>query len=139
MKLSTRYGLVGLGALALLSAGHWIRGLSGDWSPTIAFVLGVLPNMAAAIAIPFVFMGILADQKDVPLSVIRNWFLGSVIASCVGALGWELIQQRSDRLVFDLSDIGATIVGSAIAIAVFATVTKRARARSVYNRLGCRE
>ena len=134
MKLSTRYGLVGLGALALLSVGHWIRGLSGDWSPALAYVLGVLPNFAAAIAIPFVFTGILADQKkDAPLSVIRNWFFGSVITSFVGLLGWELLQQRSDRLVFDLNDIGATIVGSAIAIAVFAAVTKRARARSVYK------
>ena len=134
MKLSTRYGLVGLGALALSSIGHWIRGLSGDWSPALAYFFGVLPNTAAAIAIPFVFMGILADQrKDAPLSVIRNWFFGSVIASCVGLLGWELLQQRSDRLVFDLNDIGATIVGSAIAIAVFAAVTKRAKARSVYK------
>ena len=134
MKLSTRYGLVGLGALALLSVSHWIRGLSGDWSPVLAYLLGVLPNLAAAIAIPFVFMGILADQKkDAPLSVIRNWFFGSVIASFVGLLGWELIQQRSDRLVFDLNDIGATIVGSTIAIPVFAAVTKRAKARSVYK------
>ena len=79
-------------------------------------------------------MGILADQKkDAPLSVIRNWFFGSVIASFVGLFGWELIQQRSDRLVFDVSDIGATIVGSAIAIAVFAAVTKRAKARSGYK------
>ena len=49
MKLSTRYGLVGLGALALLSVGHWIRGLSGDWPPVLAYVLGVLPNTAAAL------------------------------------------------------------------------------------------
>ena len=42
MKLSTRYGLVGLGALALLSVSHWIRGLSGDWSPVLAYLLGVL-------------------------------------------------------------------------------------------------
>ena len=134
MKLSTRYGVVGLAALALLSIGHWVRGLSGEWEPALAFFLGVLPNVAAAIAIPFIFMGVLADQKkDAPLSVIRNWFFGSVIVSFVSLLGWELIQQKSDRLVFDLNDIGATIVGSAIAIAVFAAVTKRAKARSVYR------
>ena len=126
--------MTGAKPLQVQSVGHWIRGLSGDWSPALAYVLGVLPNTAAAIAIPFVFMGILADQKkDAPLSVIRNWFFGSVIASFVGLLGWELIQQRSDRLVFDLNDIGATIVGSAIALAVFAAVTKRAKTRSIYR------
>ena len=123
-KQSTRYGLVGIAALALLSCVHWIRGLSGELVPVLAYLVGVLPNVVAAIAIPFVFMGIIADQKkDAPPTTIQRWFYASVITSCFGLLGWELIQRTSDRLIFDLNDLLATVVGSMIACAIFFAIT----------------
>lgn len=123
-KQSTRYGLVGIAALALLSGVHWIRGLSGELVPVAAYLVGVLPNMVAAIVIPFVFMGIVADQKkDGPPTTIQRWFYVSVITSCFGLLGWELIQRTSDRLIFDLNDLLATVVGSMIACAIFFAIT----------------
>ena len=123
-KQSTRYGLVGIAALALLSCVHWIRGLSGELVPAVAYLVGVLPNVVAAIAIPFVFMGIIADQKkDAPPTTIQRWFYASVITSCFGLLGWELIQRTSDRLIFDFNDLLATVVGSMIACAIFLAIT----------------
>ena len=123
-KQSTRYGLVGIAALALLSCVHWIRGLSGELVPVVAYLVGVLPNVVAAIAIPFVFMGIIADQKkDAPPTTIQRWFYASVITSCFGLLGWELIQRTSDRLIFDFNDLLATVVGSIIACAIFFAIT----------------
>ena len=127
-KQSTRFGLVGIAALALLSGVHWIRGLSVELVPAADYLIGVLPNVAAAIAIPFVFMGIAADQKkDAPPTTIQRWFYVSLVASCIGLLGWELIQQTSDRLIFDVNDIGATVVGSTIACAIFLAITRTAR------------
>lgn len=127
MKQSTRFGLVGIAALALLSGIHWLRGLSGVWGQTASYFLGVMPNVAAAIAIPFVFMGIVADQKkDQSLSNLRRWFYVSAVLSCCGLLGWEFIQRTSDRLIFDMNDLGATVVGSLLAYAIFLAVTPTA-------------
>ena len=126
MKLSTRYGLVGLGGLALLTGGHWMREVSSDGAPVVIYILGVLPNVAAAIAIPFVFMGIFADQrKNASLRSIRNWFFVSVLVSCAGLFAWELIQRTSDRLVFDIDDLIATLFGSVLSLGIFAAITKK--------------
>ena len=126
MKLSTRYGLVGLGGLTLLTVGHWVREVSSNGAPASIYILGVLPNIAAAIAIPFVFMGIFADQrKDASLRSIRNWFFASVFVSCAGLFGWEFIQRTGDRLVFDTDDLIATLIGSVLSLGIFATITKK--------------
>lgn len=57
MKPSTRTSLVGIGAPALLSAVHWARAQHFDGPPLLLYLLGVLPNFAAAIAIPAVALG----------------------------------------------------------------------------------
>lgn len=126
MTLSTRYGLVGLGGLALLTGGHWVREVSSDGALALVYILGVLPNIAAAIAIPFVFMGIFADQqKDASVRSIRNWFFASVFVSCASLFAWEFIQLGGDRLVFDTDDLIASLFGSVISLGIFAAVTKR--------------
>ena len=50
MKLLTRYGLVGIGALGALSLVHWGRTLQYEAPEIVLYLLGVLPNVAAAIA-----------------------------------------------------------------------------------------
>ena len=103
-----------------------MRELSSDGAPALVYILGVMPNIAAAIAIPFVFMGIFADQrKDASLRSIRNWFFAAVLVSCTGLFGWESIQQTSNRLVFDIDDLIATFFGSVLSLGIFAAITKR--------------
>jgi hypothetical protein len=41
----------------------------------------------------------------------------------VGLIGWEVIQRSSGRFVFDLHDIGATLVGLVLSGVVFHLVT----------------
>lgn len=63
MKAPTRYGLVGIGALSLLSSVHWLRGIGSKRSAASDYLLGVTPNFAAAIAICYVLLSIWADQR----------------------------------------------------------------------------
>lgn len=126
MKLSTRYGLVGICSLALLTLVHWVRAQPKDWPAEFGYMLGVLPNALAAIAIPFVLMGIVADQKQaLTRSKIRFSFYASVALSCAGLIVWEFIQRSSDRLIFDTDDLLATLFGSLFSIAVFMLITAR--------------
>lgn len=64
MKLSTRYGLVGIAALSALSLVHLGRESQYEGHEIVLYLMGVLPNVAAAIAIPFVLLGIWADQNQ---------------------------------------------------------------------------
>jgi len=126
MKPSTRYGLVGIGGLALLSLVHWARGADLDLQGPAAFLLGVLPNVAAAIAVPFVLLGIVADMyKAATPAEMRRWFNGLLLFSLMGLIGWEIVQRDSANLVFDTADITATFAGSALAAALFALVGPR--------------
>lgn len=124
MTRSTRYGLAGIGALALLSLVHWLRGRPVPDEPIFAYLLGVLPNLAAAIAITFVLLSIWADQnQDAPNAAARLWFAAFAAGSASGLIGWEMVQRTSARLVFDPHDIGATLIGTGAAFLIFLAIT----------------
>jgi hypothetical protein len=112
MRLSTRYGLIGIGALGLLAAVHQLRGMERSPQPTSDYLIGVLPNFAAAIAITFVLLSIWSDQNpDAGFTSAKRPFLLCSSISGFGLLAWELFQKTSSRLVFDPHDVGATLVG----------------------------
>lgn len=126
MKLFLRYGLIGIGALAVLSLGHWIRARTGGGPDAYLYVLGVLPNVAAAVAIPFVFLSIWADQNpSASYPAARRWFAGAALVTGAGLVAWELVQQTSRKLVFDPHDLGATAAGLVLAAVLFALVTPK--------------
>ncbi len=124
MQLSTRYGLVGIGALTLLTTVHQLRGSPGLLSPAGDYLLGTLPNFAAAIAITFVLLSIWADQnRDAAFASIKRPFLMCASISAFGLLAWETFQKTSDRFVFDLHDTGATLVGVIVTSLLFYITT----------------
>ena len=129
MQLSTRYGLVGIGALGALSLVHWGRKLQFEAPEIILYLMGVLPNVAAAIAIPFVLLGIWADQKPVATyQAARRRMAVLTLVAGIGLIAWEYMQQSSGSLVFDYHDIAATIFGLAVAWVLFVLLTPRASA-----------
>ena len=131
MKLSMRYGLVGIGALGALSLVHWGRKLQYGGLAVAEYLMGVLPNVAAAIAIPFVLLSIWADQKpNASYATSRQTFVVLTLFSGVGLIAWGLVQQSSRTLVFDLHDIGATILGLGLGWLLFILLTPVDNARA---------
>jgi hypothetical protein len=131
MKLSTRYGLVGIGALGALSLVHWGRKWHYDGPDIVLYLMGVLPNVAAAIAIPFVLLSIWADQKPAATySAARRIFVVLTLFAGVGLVTWELVQLSSQTLVFDPHDIGATILGLGVGWLLFTLLTSTVTARA---------
>jgi hypothetical protein len=124
MALSTRYGVAGIGALAALTAVQWLRENGYTHDETAGYLLGVLPNLFAAVAITFVVLSFCADQRKLTAYPgARPWFLISAAIAGVGLIGWEIIQRSSGRFVFDFHDIGATLVGLVLSAALFHLVT----------------
>jgi hypothetical protein len=129
MKLSMRYGLVGIGALSALSLVHWVRKQDLDAPEIVLYLIGVLPNVAAAIAIPFVLLSIWADQKPAATyRAARQSFAILTLVAGVGLIAWEFMQQSSRSLFFDYDDIAATIFGLVVAWLLFLALTPAANA-----------
>ena len=126
MKLATRYGLAGIGGLALLSFGHWLREGRSIVGQPGEYLLGVLPNFAASIAVAFVLLSIWADRNGpLTFAAARNHFLICATVSGVGLVAWEFVQLTGDRLVFDLHDISATGIGLCAAGLLFLALTPK--------------
>ncbi|HZF95565.1 MAG TPA: hypothetical protein VEZ20_11925 [Allosphingosinicella sp.] len=120
MRLSTRFGLTGIGALGLLAAVHRLRTMERPPHPTRDYLIGVLPNFAAAIAITFVLLSIWSDQnKEAGFAAAKRPFLLCAFTSGFGLLAWELFQKTSSRLVFDPHDVAATFLGIGAATILF--------------------
>lgn len=131
MKLSMRYGLVGIGALGALSLVHWGRKFHYDGAEIVLYLMGVLPNVAAALAIPFVLLSIWADQnQSASYAAARRSFVVLTLVAGVGLIAWEFVQQSSRTLVYDSHDIGATILGLGVGCLLFTLVTPRADAKA---------
>ena len=112
--------------MTLLGLVHRSRTLSFDGPEIVHFLIGVLPNLAAAIAIPFVFLSIWVDQKQEakPLAIRRYFFILTLVAG-VGLIAWEYLQKSSNYLVFDYYDIAATFLGLVVAWLLFVVLTPR--------------
>ena len=124
MKLVSRYALVGIAALAAVTAVQWLRENKLLRGEVPDYLLGVLPNLCAAVAITFVLLSILADQmKLIEYRTARRWFLFAGAIAGVGLIGWEVVQLTSDNLIFDFNDIGATLAGLVLSAAVFHLLT----------------
>lgn len=126
MKGSTRYGLVGIGALGVLSLVHWGRKAQYDGAEIVLYLMGALPNVAAAIAIPFVLLSIWADQNpSATYAAARRCFVVVALVAAVALIAWEFMQPSSRTLVFDPHDIGATILGLGVGWFLFALLTPK--------------
>lgn len=124
MKLSTRYAIVGIAALSVLSLVHWCRGMRFEAQGIVLELMGSLPNAAAAIAIPFVLLSIQADRKpDATHQESRWFFIWLTIFSGFGLIVWEFMQSSSRSLVFDTHDIAATLIGLILARLLFYLLT----------------
>ena len=125
-----RYGLAGIGALGALSLVHWCRKLQYDGPSAADYLVGVFPNVAAAIAIPFVLLSIWADQKPTATySTARRSFVVFTLLAGLALITWELIQQSSRTLIFDPHDIGATLLGLGVGWLLFILLTPTDNAR----------
>lgn len=126
MKLSTRYGLAGLGGLALLTLVQWARASHLQHGAVLTYLIGVGPNFAAAIAITFVLLGAWCEQQpDADAASQRLRFRVSAAFGGAGLLGWEAVQMFSRNLVFDWQDMLATLAGIAACFAVYALIGPR--------------
>lgn len=126
MRFATRYALAAIGGLALLTAVGQLRGMALPPSPVASYLLGVLPNFAAAIAITFVPLSAFSEQnRGASVAMLKRWFFICATISGVGLLAWEVIQRRSDSLVFDPHDIGATFAGLIVSTLLFFALTPR--------------
>ena len=126
MKTATRLAFVGLGALALLSAVHWARAQHFEGPPLLLYLLGVLPSFAAAIAIPFVVLGMWLESSPVSsYTTLRKRFIWIMLAAGAGLILWEFGQQSSRALFFDPDDLVATLVGLVVGWGLFAVVSSK--------------
>ena len=120
LELPQRLSATGIIGLAALSATHWLRENVSDPGPVLAFALGVMPNLAAAFAMPQILASFTPRTSRAPITgASRIAYILLLSATTLGLWGWELIQTRSERFVFDVYDILATGFGSILAYAAF--------------------
>jgi hypothetical protein len=118
--IAQRLALTGMGGLAALTVTQWLRENVRDPGPALAFALGVMPNLAAAFAMPLVLASFFPSVSRTPSTAeSRRAYTGILVFTLTGLCGWEFVQTRSERFVFDLYDLIATVVGSLSAYRAF--------------------
>ncbi len=70
--VATRDAITGIGALGVLSLVHWARAHRVGGPPIVQGLMGVLPNAAAAVAIPFVLLAraLFFDPGDIVATLV---------------------------------------------------------------------
>lgn len=134
LTVALRLSLAGIGGLALLSGTHWARGAFPHPTSTLAFALGVLPNFAAAFAMPLVLASMLPSiSAEHPTRLGRRQFMLLLLFTTLGLCAWELIQTQSSRFVFDLNDLAATVAGAVLAFVLYSITVRSASGSASHN------
>lgn len=121
LALPTSLSLAGVLGLALLSGTHWARDSIPHPGATLAFALGVLPNLAAAFAMPLILASFLPSISGMPRDKsARRRFVLLLSLTTLGLCAWEMIQTLSERFYFDVNDLAATLVGAILAFGTYA-------------------
>lgn len=120
VRTSLRFALAGMAGLACLSLTHWARGHYAAFGPTVQYALGILPNLAAAFAMPLILTSFLATDRTGAERAVSPRQFGFVAAfTCSGLVAWEFCQISRPPFRFDGDDIVATCVGTMLAALVF--------------------
>ncbi len=114
--------LVGLASHELID--ELIRPQFGTKGSSLVFLLGISPNfIASALIFPFGTLTIrdfYTNKEQITSRKNLNvWFFIGLIVSQISLVIWEFMQLNSNNLVFDSSDIYATLIGGITAIIVF--------------------
>jgi hypothetical protein len=126
-----RLAAIGIVGLAALSATDGLRENLSDPGPVLSFALGVMPNLEAAFAMPLLLASFTPRCSRAPITpASRSTYLWILAFTTSGLVGWEFMQTRSDRLVFDVYDILATGIGATLAHVVFARLARSGPART---------
>jgi hypothetical protein len=120
LELPQRLSATGMLGLLALSVTHWLRQNAPPPGPVPAFVLGVMPNLAAAFAMPLIIASLTPRASGAPITRASRIAATRVLAfTTVGLVAWEFIQLSGERLVFDTYDLLATGLGSLLAYCAF--------------------
>lgn len=115
MHRSLFFSLVAILNLALVQGVDFLREQSLTRSPIEKILLGSAPNFFAAIAIAFLCMGVVAAGEKENSERALAPLLVCLSISGIGLCGWEFYQIGSGGLVFDISDLAATLAGVVVA------------------------
>jgi len=118
--------LIGLATLEIIDL--LIRPKYGVGEGVIPFLLGVLPNFfAAGLIFPFAVLTFrdyyTSEQQKASRKNLAQWFWAGMAITQIGLISWELIQLKG-KLIFDWNDIGATLLGGVLAIALFSFLSR---------------
>lgn len=112
----TLWALLGLAVLALID--YWRGTGPTDWP----IVRGSLPNALAVPTLTFGFLMMRFPECSVlsaeSKAMQATWFWSLWISVCAVVVAWEVLQLWGN-LVFDWTDLVATVVGALIAVLLY--------------------
>jgi hypothetical protein len=90
----------------------------GRLHPSFSFILGVLPNFAAAFSLPFLSIAAeaLFPKLRLRFSNRSSRFLFAVCSVVAALVFWEFIQKWAWKIPFDFNDILATLAGGLLSL-----------------------
>ena len=116
-----------LGAMGIVLAVRIVRPHAGNLSAPLRFLIGTLPNAAAAIGLPFLAVSVRRPDRErsAPRAVTLGGFAAAAALVFAVLSVWELVQFGVWRIRFDPFDVAATGVGALAAIVVHWVVCRR--------------
>ena len=130
MSVPSRHLSVAGLALAALILVQWIRPGFAASPALVRHVVGALPNLAAAIGVPFLLTGLWAIRHpDATAEHARRCFARHTLLTVVGLVAWEFLQQYNRLLVFDPLDMAAALAGWGLAWLAFMALSARGDCR----------